>query len=164
MDEQTQKGMHELVEELARRLCAGESFDNPKLSEIADRAFGGSCAQGVYTPRDAYDAMETAVNKHLRATAHNLLAQGANAFAALNELTDRLPTHTDRTLEQSEFQQFSSPPALAFLAAKLLDLRADDIVLEPSAGTGSLAIWPQSMGVRVVCNEINDRRRALLAT
>jgi hypothetical protein len=156
--------MHELVAELERRLGAGESFDNPTLSEVADRAFGGTCAEGVYTSRDAYDAMETAVNKHLRAIAQTLLAQGASAFAALNQLTDRLPTQTDRTLEQSEFQQFSTPPALAFLAAKLLDLRADDIVLEPSAGTGSLAIWPQVVGVRVVCNEINDRRRALLAT
>jgi len=164
MSEQTLKGMHELVEELARRLCGGESFDNPILTEIADRAFGGSCAQGVYTPRDAYDAMETAVNKHLLAIAQALLAQGAGAFATLNDLTDRLATQSDRTLEQSEFQQFSTPPALAFLAANLLDLKAEDVVLEPSAGTGSLAIWAQSMGVRVVCNEINDRRRDLLAT
>jgi hypothetical protein len=164
MDEQSPKGMHELVEELQRRLFAGESFDNPKLTEIADGAFGGTCAQGVYTSRDAYDAMEAAVNKYLLATARSLLAHGASAFTVLNDLTERLATQTDRTLEQSEFQQFSTPPALALLAAKLLDLKQDDVALEPSAGTGSLAIWPHSMGLRVICNEINERRRALLQT
>jgi hypothetical protein len=162
MSEQTRKGMHELVEELVVRLSNGESFDNPKLTEIADRVLGGTCAQGVYTSRDAYDAMETAVNKYLLGRAQTLLAQNAAAFGELNELTDRLPTQTDRTLEQAEFQQFSTPPALSLLAAKLLDLKPGDIVLEPSAGTGSLAIWPLSMALRVICNEINDRRRSLL--
>jgi len=161
---ETQEGMHELVMELAQRLSGGESFDNPKLTEIADRVLGGTCAQGVYTSRDAYDAMETAVNKYLLGRARPLLEQVDVAFAELNELTDRLPTQTDRTLEQAEFQQFSTPPALAFLAAKLVDFKPTDIVLEPSAGTGSLAIWPLSMGLRVVCNEISERRRALLQT
>ena len=137
MDEQSPKGMHELIEELQRRLFAGESFDNPKLTEIAEGAFGGTCAQGVYTSRDAYDALEAAVNKYLLATARALLEQGESAFTVLNDLTERLPTQTDRTLEQSEFQQFSTPPALALLAAKLLDLKQADVVLEPSAGTGS---------------------------
>jgi 16S rRNA G1207 methylase RsmC len=34
--------------------------------------------------------------------------------------------------------------------------------LEPSAGTGSLAIWPRSIGAQIICNEINPRRNALL--
>ena len=164
MTEHTPSGMHELVEELTNRLSKGESFDHPKLTEIADRVFDGTCAQGIYTCRDAYDAMEVAVNKLLLGKAQALLGQDSNAFTELNDLTDRLPTQTDRTWEQTEFQQFSTPPALAFLAAKLLDLKSDDVVLEPSAGTGSLALWPLSLGIRVVANEINDRRRALLTT
>jgi len=165
MSEELSIGMHTLVEELVKRLTSGESFDNPKLIQIADQAFGGTRAQGVYTPRDAYDALETAVNKYLlEAEAQALMSMNAEAFAILSALTDRLATQTDRTLEQTEFQQFSTPPALAFLAVKLLDLQPGDIVLEPSAGTGSLAIWPRSLGVRVVCNEINPRRRALLTT
>ena len=51
-------GTHELIEKLQERLIAGESFDNPKLTEIADQSFGGSRAQGRYTSRDAYDALE----------------------------------------------------------------------------------------------------------
>jgi predicted RNA methylase len=165
MSTELDTGMNNLVVELVRRLALGESFDNPKLTQIADQAFGGTRAQGVFTPRDAYDALETAVNKHLLETeAQALMSMNAEAFAILSALTDRLATQTDRTLEQTEFQQFSTPPTLAFLAAKLLDLQPGDIVLEPSAGTGSLAIWPRSFGARVVCNEINPRRRALLTT
>jgi hypothetical protein len=55
-------GTYELVAELQERLHAGESFDNPKLTEIADRSFSGTRAQGKYTSRDAYDALEIAVN------------------------------------------------------------------------------------------------------
>lgn len=163
MSAELRAGTHTLVEEFAKRLASGESFDNPKLFQIADEVFGGSRAQGVYTPRDAYDALETAVNKHLlESHAQALLHVDAEAFASLSDLTDRLATQTDRTLEQTEFQQFSTPPPLGFLAAKLLNVQAEDVVLEPSAGTGSLAIWPRSLGARVVCNEINPRRRTLL--
>ena len=49
------------------------------------------------------------------------MSMNAEAFASLSALADRLVTQTDRTLEQTEFQQFSTPPTLAFLAAKLLD-------------------------------------------
>src|SRR5882724_8611755 len=165
MGDQPIQGIHDLINEIAKRLACGESFDNPKLAQIADQAFGGTRAQGVYSSRDAYDALETAVNKYLLETESQvLLNMGAEAFAILSALTDRLATQTDRTLEQTEFQQFSTPPPLALLAAKLLDLQPGDIVLEPSAGTGGLAIWPRSFGARVVCNEINPRRRALLTT
>src|SRR4030095_14364271 len=69
-----------------------------------------------------------------------------------------------RTQEQSELQQFSTPPTLAYLAARLLDARPHDLVLEPSAGNGSLAICPRAIGARVICNEISTRRFALLAS
>jgi hypothetical protein len=58
-------GTGSLISELIERLNGGESFDNPKLTEVADRHFNGSRAKGTYTPRDAYDAMEAAVNKYL---------------------------------------------------------------------------------------------------
>src|SRR5438067_9775772 len=80
--------------------------------------------------------------------------------SVLRPLMKRLPRQTDRTLEQSELQQFSTPPTLAYFAARLLNPKPSDIVLEPSAGTGSLAIWPRSIGARVICNETSTRRSA----
>src|SRR5260370_2371810 len=82
--------------------------------------------------------------------------------SVLRPLMKRLRGQGDRTLEQSELQQFSTPPTLAYLAARLLNPKAADIVLEPSAGTGSLAIWPRAIDARVICNEISPRRNALL--
>jgi tRNA G10 N-methylase Trm11 len=80
----------------------------------------------------------------------------------LRPLLSRLPRQSDRTREQVLLQQFSTPPALAYIAARLLNASPTDIVLEPSAGTGSLAVWPRAIGARVVCNEISPRRRTLL--
>lgn len=158
-------GTGSLIVELIERLSAGECFDNPKLTEIADRNFRGSRAKGTYTPRDAYDALETAVNRLLlEGKARELMQMSAEEALTnhLRPLTKQLPRQTDRTNEQIELQQFSTPPALAYLAARVLDPQATDIVLEPSAGTASLALWPRAIGARVICNEINPRRRALL--
>ena len=44
--------IHELVNELEERIQNGEPFDNPKLTETADRIFGGTRAQGKYTPKE----------------------------------------------------------------------------------------------------------------
>ncbi len=157
-------GTHELVTELQERLRAGESFDNPKLTEIADKSFGGTRAQGRYTSRDAYDALEIAVNKYLDSQARELMQMDVSEalVSVLRPLTKRLARQCDRTLEQTELQQFSTPPTLAYLAARILNPQNNEIVLEPSAGTGSLAIWPRSIGAQSICNEINPRRNALL--
>ena len=158
--------IHELIVELEERIEDGEPFDNPKLTRTADRVFGGSRAQGKYTPRDAYDAVEIAVNNYLlEKHARELMQMDVTEALAsvLRPLMQRLPRQTDRTIEQSELQQFSTPPTLAYLAARLLDPKPADIVLEPSAGTASLAIWPRAIGARVICNEISPRRNALLS-
>ena len=74
--------IHELVNELEERIQNRESFDNPKLTETADRAFGGTRAEGKYTARDAYDALEVAVNKYLLEKHARALMQ-MNACGAL---------------------------------------------------------------------------------
>ena len=81
--------------------------------------------------------------------------------SVLRPLLQRLPRQSDRTLEQTELQQFSTPPTLAYFVARLLIPKPSDIVLEPSAGTGSLAIWPRAVGARVICN-VCSRRNSLL--
>ncbi|HYX29129.1 MAG TPA: strawberry notch family protein, partial [Pyrinomonadaceae bacterium] len=157
--------IHELIAELEERIEDGESFDNPKLTRAADCVFDGTRAQGKYTSRDAYDAIEIAVNNYLLEKHARELMQmdfSEALTSVLRPLMERLPRQTDRTLEQSELQQFSTPPTLAYLAARLLNPKPADIVLEPSAGTGSLAIWPRSIGAKVICNEICTRRNALL--
>ena len=62
-------GTERLIEEIQQRLLDGQSINNRRLTEIADRAYGGTRARGTYTARDAYDATETAVNKLLETQA-----------------------------------------------------------------------------------------------
>jgi hypothetical protein len=157
--------IHELITELEERIEDGEPFDNPKLTRTAERVFGGSRAQGRYTPRDAYDAVEIAVNNYLlEKHAKELMQMDVTEALAsvLRPLMQRLPRQTDRTFEQNELQQFSTPPTLAYVAARILNPQPSDIVLEPSAGTGSLAIWPRAVGAKVICNETSLRRFSLL--
>src|SRR5437764_5786041 len=157
--------IHELITELEERIEDGEPFDNPKLTRTAERVFGGSRAQGRYSPRDAYDAVEIAVNNYLleKHAAKLMQMDVTEALASvLRPMMKRLPTQTDRTLEQTELQQFSTPPTLAYLAARLLNPKPDDIVLEPSGGTGSLSIRPRAVGAKVICNETSLRRFSLL--
>ncbi len=61
----------------------------------------------------------------------------------LTRLAARLPTQTRRSEESEHFQQFSTPITLGFAAAEAAALTPADLVLEPSAGTGLLAIFAE---------------------
>src|SRR5436190_19410743 len=123
-------GTLELIAELQTRIANGDLFDNPALTKAADRAFKGTRTQGKYTPRHAYDSLEIAVNGYLLENAQTLMRMdlGKVLSSVLRPLIKRLPTQTDRTLEQSELQQFSTPPTFAYLAARLLNPTLIDIV------------------------------------
>lgn len=143
----------------------GTAFNSAFLFEQADKAFGGTQAQGVYTPKDAYDAMELAVNEYLLDFARDFNGDTKTAVRAINKLqnlVDKLPTQTKRTAEMESFQQFSTPPTLAYLAAWVADISNTDTVLEPSAGIGGLAVYPKAWGAQTVVNELSQRRLAVL--
>jgi predicted RNA methylase len=80
----------------------------------------------------------------------------------LKTLVARLPTQTWLSREQIVKQQFSTPPAIAYFLSYLLILKPGDQILEPSAGTGSLAVWVNGLGLKTYTNEIDLRRRQLL--
>lgn len=142
-------------------------FTASDLYPHATRAFGGSMAEGAYDRRDVWDAVELGVNRHL------LAQKGIRPVAewtrlhtiniGLGELSARLPTHTVRTEEQLAYQQFSTPPTIAHLMAWAAQIRTGDVVLEPSAGLGGIALFASKVaGVAVYVNELHDQRRELL--
>jgi len=59
-------------------------------------------------------------------------------------------------------QQFSTPPHYAFAATWLANLKHGEQVLEPSAGTGSLAIHAENAGAHVITNELDPKRVGFL--
>ncbi len=149
----------------------GRSFSWRDLFAIADTAYQGTQAEGVYTPKDAYDAMELGINKYIlshpgRFPTHRNIDY-THAVKVLNriqeDILDKIPTQTKRTGEGVEFQQFSTPPNIAYLANWAASIMKQDIVLEPSAGIGGLAVFPKGMQVQqVMVNELSDRRANIL--
>jgi antirestriction protein ArdC/phage/plasmid primase-like uncharacterized protein/predicted RNA methylase len=157
-----------LAQSLSEKLDKDGEITSKWLTAEADRIFGGTQADGVYSGKDAFDAMEAAFSLHIARKENpawnNTDAEWAGSFAKeLNERVQKLPTQTRRDPEMDEFQQFSTPPALAFVVNWVANVLPYDVVLEPSAGTGDLAIWPQMAGAKVVLNELSERRRDLLS-
>jgi antirestriction protein ArdC/phage/plasmid primase-like uncharacterized protein len=154
---------------LAEKLDMDGEITTKFLTDEANRAFGGTQAEGVYSTKDAYDAMETAFNIHLVNTENSDWTNQNAAWAKSKaiELTNRiqkLPTQTRRDEEMDEFQQFSTPPALALVANWVANVKRSDVMAEPSAGTGDLAVWSKIAGSEIVLNELSPRRQALLSS
>lgn len=152
------------VDQLHRILSSGGTIkDNPALNQLADQAYGGTRAAGAHSSREVYDALEAAVNRWVLDNGPRLMTlPGPEALAEVRGLMGRLPTQTDRTQEQVDFQQFSTPPSLAMVATHALGIRPGEVVMEPSAGVGGLASWARAAGANVQTNEIAPRRTALL--
>lgn len=133
---------------------------------IANDVYGGTRAQGKYGPSDAYDALELAVNKVLAkqesADPTVDLETAKKNVHEIEALLDRLPTQTNRSGEKDVFQQFSTPPHYAYGIAWAAGIGKGDVVLEPSAGAGGIAVFAKKAGATVHVNEISERRAALL--
>ena len=165
----TDSASRKLADWVKAQIDDGERFDWRTLFAKADEFFGGTQANGVYSPKDAYDAMELGINLYLldAKQAYPLENDTARARRVIEKLdTDILAlvaTQTKRTAEQDEFQQFSTPPTYAYLANWVANLNANDSYLEPSAGIGGMALFGKNAGVReVVVNELSSRRLGVL--
>jgi type I restriction-modification system DNA methylase subunit len=65
----------------------------------------------------------------------------SKVLAELEDLQKKIPTQSWQSREQIQLQQFSTSPSIGFLMTKILNLSRTELILEPSAGTGSLAAW-----------------------
>jgi len=159
----TEKPPRTIADWVSMKLQNGEAFDSKELFNKADEAYGGTQAEGKYSVKDAYDSLELGVNFYLRGMSPDVDAATAErTVKGLKELLKKIPTQTKRTAEQDEFQQFSTPPPLAFVAAWVSGVHRGDEVLEPSAGIGGIAVFGLNAGARVVANELSPRRSDIL--
>ncbi len=146
-------------------LQQGTRVNSTRLRAALEAAFGGSDAEGAWTWKSAYEACESATVLFLRrfGPAMRTRAAGPAALLAmLDRLAGLLPTHTRRSEESQALQQFSTPVGLGFAAATAAGLTPADLVLEPSAGTGLLAIFAELAGADLLLNEFADTRAELL--
>jgi hypothetical protein len=147
-------------------LARGERIATAQLRRVMEEAFGGSDAEGRWSWKLAYEACEAAQVLFLRRYGAALLRRpgGAQALlAAIQRLADLLPTQTRRSEDGQAFQQFSTPLPLGLVAAVASRITPGDLVLEPSAGTGMLAILAEIMSARLHLNELADGRADLLS-
>ncbi|MDF0490148.1 strawberry notch family protein [Sphingomonas sp. H39-1-10] len=150
---------------IKERFERGASVSRQTLKSLMQQHVGGSDAWGDWSMREAYDALETAQMLHALDPASQLIQweDPGVAFAARDNLARRLPTQSYRSERQVEMQQFSTPLGLAWLTACAAKIRSADLVLEPSAGTGMLAVHARERGAELILNERDSGRAELLA-
>ncbi len=153
------------AERLAERLASGEPITPSNLRSIMTETFGADDTAGAWSWKQAYDATEASLVLFLRRYRATIRAQAPHPepfLQMLQRLCAQLPPQTRRSEESTALQQYSTPLPLAAVAALAAGLTADDLVLEPSAGTGSLAILAELAGARLVLNELAPGRADLL--
>jgi len=150
---------------LLPHLQQGQAIDAARLRAAMTEAYDGSDAEGAWDWKTAYDACEASQLLFLRKFGPRMRTRAATptAFLAmLDKLARLLPTHTRRSEESQTLQQFSTPIGLGYVAAIAAAIMPGDLVLEPSAGTGLLAIFAELAGASLLLNELADTRADLL--
>ena len=153
---------------LLTHLERGENIDRHKLRDAMTRKFRSGSASGLWSWKDASEAAEVASNlflyKYCRAMHRNAPPQ--TVLQQILRIAAAEPPQRARDDEQLQLQEFSSPLGLGFAAVEAAKLQPNDRVLEPSAGTGTLAVmaWcridPEAGSLRL--NELSERRHTLL--
>ncbi len=159
---------------LMLRLSKGQALTAAVLRDALSGAFHGTDAEGAWVWKDAYDAAEAAIVlflKHYGMAMRRQAGAGPQGPAAMLSMLERLaalePSHTRRSEEQIRLQQFSTPLPLAYAAAQAAMIRPADRVLEPSAGTGMLAVMAycalrENATLKLYLNELAPTRAGLL--
>jgi len=85
-------------------------------------------------------------------------ASGSDPLGDAKNLAMRLLTETRRSEQQIRLQQFSTPLPYAAFAVRAAAIRSGETMLEPSAGTGSLAGFAKRAGAKLMLNEVDPFR------
>ncbi|MCA0422372.1 MAG: methylase, partial [Proteobacteria bacterium] len=145
----------------------GQRIDSAALRMAMEAAFGASDASGLWDWKAGYEACEAATVLFLRKYGRTIFRQaGAHSarLAAISKISSLLPGQTRRSEESQALQQFSTPIPLGLAALTAAAIGPDDVVLEPSAGTGLLAILAEISGGSLMLNELADTRADLLSS
>ncbi len=163
--QQTATAIITAAHDLLGHLAAGRRIDTPAIRTAMQSAFGASDATGAWDWKIAYEAVEVAQLLFMRRYGPAIHARTADPFERL-KLLERIarlaPTQTRRSEEMQAYQQFSTPLGLAWVAGFAAGFLPDELVLEPSAGTGLMAVQAELAGCRLAVNEVAEVRAALL--
>tara|TARA_R110000787_G_scaffold47689_2_gene115388 strand:- start:1109 stop:5500 length:4392 start_codon:yes stop_codon:yes gene_type:complete len=164
----TSETAHQLIlaaNSLLPHFEAGQPIDAKTLRAAMEGAFDASDTSGAWVWKDAYDAAEIAqiiMIKRYGALMQKQAASPAQFLSMIERLSALAPSHTRRSEDSVRLQQFSTPLPLAAIVAHAAGFRATDLVLEPSAGTGILAVFALFSGAGLALNELAETRRGVL--
>ena len=151
---------------LVSLLAKGQAINVVGLRAAMEGAFGASDAEGAWRWKDAYEALEAAQVLFLRRYGPAMIARAnkepSRVLAMLSKIGALLPSETRRSEQSHALQQFSTPLEFAYVASLAAGILPGDIVLEPSAGTGMLAIHAELAGAKLILNEWAETRADLL--
>ncbi len=151
--------------DLLEHLEQGQRVDAAMLRAAMETAFGASDASGAWDWKSAYDACEVATFLFLRKYGKAVFRKAATPVARLSvleKIVALLPTQTRRSEESLALQQFSTPVPLGLAALTAARVSAADLVLEPSAGTGLMAVLAETAGGSLILNELAEARADVL--
>jgi len=157
--------IHAAAELLVTHLQTGTALTAEIMRNAMEDAFGASDTEGAWIWKDAYEAAEVAqimILDRFGAAMRRQAKSSGQFIAMISKLAALIPTQTRRSEDMVALQQFSTPLPLATIAALAAGIKENDLVLEPSAGTGILASFAKSAGARLVLNELSGLRRELL--
>ncbi|MBW8791440.1 MAG: methylase, partial [Rhizobium leguminosarum] len=158
------EGLMDAAAQVMFLLERGKTVATTDLRQIMNKIFGGSDAEGAWLWKEAYEATEIAQVLFLRK--FRAIVSGTQSpqatLAMLTKVANLMPTHTRRSEESQARQQFSTPIPLAYVVSRAAGVIAADVVLEPSAGTGMMAIFAELAGARLALNEYAVVRHSLL--
>jgi hypothetical protein len=143
----------------------GKPITTAALRIAMTDSFGGTDAQGFWVWKHAYEALECAQTMFLCRFGPAIRSRSFSpqeALVMMKRITDLIPIHTRRSDESQAMQQPSTPLPLAFVTAYAAAISSSDLVLEPSAGTGLLAVHAEMARASLALNELAATRADLL--
>lgn len=154
----------QLAKGISDSLFSKQKIDAKAFHAMAEKSYGGTRAEGAYDPSRANDALELGVNLHIAKARHaEYLPPSAGStqlaketIQSLDKIRDSIPPQTNRSGLKDAAQQFSTPPSYAYAVNWVANIGKSDTVLEPSAGTGSLAVHAKRAGATVYVNELKE--------
>ncbi|MBB6414069.1 strawberry notch family protein [Mesorhizobium sangaii] len=161
----TAQAIHQAATQLLPFLEQGNAITTSALRIAMTDSFGGTDAQGFWVWKDAYEALEAAQVLFIQKFGPAILSRSASpqvTLAMMKRIAELVPTHTRRSDESQAMQQLSTPLPLAFVTAHAAAIAASDLVLEPSAGTGLLALHAETARASLALNELAATRADLL--
>ena len=138
---------------VALAIVQGESFDRGSIARLHKDivAEDGTALLSVF-------AFQEEIEAALAVQAASLVRNGGTFRNIARELTDRSAAHGERNAQRLRLQQYSTPLTISAVAQDILRIRDGELVLEPTAGNGTLALGAAAAGARIEGFELDKNR------